>query len=199
MGQSGVLVNYETDVDLNNVKISDYGNIVPPTGFPTIDRSYEKVESKTRLTMERGQTTFLVGGSRDYSYYVTKGIVEHTPVADGVSPKEASEMKKDMSEEEKEGEEKNRQKNKVLVININHQWDVDEILTDSVPHQTNYIRKLVEDPSFKETNSKILGFGIRGETYSTKIKNYLKTETRSETIFPSQIKKHYSVDPNPLI
>ena len=51
----GPVDNPEYGISLTPLQeISDYGNIMPPPGFPTIERSYQKLQTKCALLAGRG-------------------------------------------------------------------------------------------------------------------------------------------------
>ena len=77
----GTVTNAEYNVDLSQIGISDYGNIVPPSGFPTIEEALKKLKAKVTLNFQRKQIPIVIGGSRDYVGYCVEAFSSHYATA----------------------------------------------------------------------------------------------------------------------
>ena len=75
----GVLDNREFGIKIS-IKIADYGNIcAQDTEEFSLDENLHKLFLKTLLTLERNQVSFVMGGTRDFTPYVSKALMSHRP------------------------------------------------------------------------------------------------------------------------
>jgi len=145
----GPIHNAEFGADLSEITVCDYGNI----SASTMKERYEKLSNKIRLTMGRGQISFILGGSKDLIPFCIKGVTEYQP---GLKMPELKE--KTDSSTHKGIQPENLKLHKILILAITPFIDTDpnEISTSS-----KYIwRHTLEDPSFIKSGSKVVLFGV---------------------------------------
>lgn len=78
IGYCGVIRNLEWGITLDNIKVSDYGNINPtsPEGSslspenPEIPYKYFKLKSKVTQLIHKNQFPIIIGGTADLSPFV---------------------------------------------------------------------------------------------------------------------------------
>lgn len=129
----------------------DYGNV----NAPTMEERYEKLTNKVRLTMGRGQISFVLGGTKDLVPYCVRGIVGYPPglKMPELKQKTDSTQHKGFSPEELKA-------HKVLIVAITPSIDAD---ANEISSSSKYIwRKVLEDPSFVSSGSHVVIFGASG-------------------------------------
>ena len=74
--KAGPIYNAEFDIDISELKITDYGNIVVNTekSLLTLEEIIEKLSHKIKTTINKGGIPFVIGGTKDQIYGCLKGI-----------------------------------------------------------------------------------------------------------------------------
>ena len=149
LNKIGPINNAEYDSDLSKITMCDYGNI----SAINMQARYSKLTNKIRLTMGRGQITFVIGGTRDLVPFCVKGITEYPPKLEMpiTKGKSDSTTHQELSPDELKS-------HKILIIGICPNIDTDD---HEISSSSKYIwRKVLEDPEFEKSGSRIILFGI---------------------------------------
>lgn len=65
----GPLVNEEFNIDISNLNITDYGNIVIPEKYDQVlEEVMDKLQTKITSVFNKGNFPLVLGGSKDTSY-----------------------------------------------------------------------------------------------------------------------------------
>lgn len=139
----GVLDNREYGIKIG-IKIADYGNIVAQNtdGF-SLDENLQKLFIKSLLTFERNQVNFVMGGTRDFTPYVSKALISHAPYN---------------KEKTAENQTDEPHLNKCLIISLNHSYDNSTEHSDMIT-PFNRLRSLQNMDEFKSSGSKLILIG----------------------------------------
>ena len=160
----GPVKNAEYGIDLSALSMCDYGNI----SAASIAACYEKLSAKLRLTMGRGQTTFVVGGTRDLVPYCAEAVLEYSKdvkkdikegkdaAPDFPEIKPQQEVKESEPEPPKE-EKKMLESHKILFISVSPIIETEPNVQLQDPKMI--WRRVLENPAFSKLGSKIVAFG----------------------------------------
>jgi len=83
----GTTDNREFAIKIDSIKIADYGNIVAHKTAAEFNllENQQKLFIKCLLTFERNQVNFVMGGTRDFTPYVSKALISHKFYTDSAS------------------------------------------------------------------------------------------------------------------
>ncbi|CAI2373451.1 unnamed protein product [Moneuplotes crassus] len=142
----GVLDNREFGIKIENIKIADYGNVVAHKSMCefSLEENQQKLFIKSLLTFERNQVNFIMGGTRDYTPFVSKALISH----------------KYYSLEDNQDREKY---NKTLIISLSSICDDEKIEENGLVTPFNrhtYLRNMEE---FVESQSQLILLGAYEE------------------------------------
>ncbi len=144
----GPIQNAEYGVDLSTLAICDYGNI---TAGPPIDLCFKKLRDKVRLTMGRGQTTFVMGGTRDLVPHCAEAVLSFPKL----ELKKGEEDKEEHTPTNPQPEPIDR---KVLFVSVSPSIETD---VDAPTQQaTCMFRKVMDSPAFSKLKSRLVVFGV---------------------------------------
>ncbi|KRX09847.1 hypothetical protein PPERSA_02719 [Pseudocohnilembus persalinus] len=80
LGKTGSLKNQEYDINIENLKISDYGNIwIPGKEQQILEEVAEKLQIKISRVFSKKNIPFIIGGSKDTQYSALKSILNDFP------------------------------------------------------------------------------------------------------------------------
>ena len=153
--------NGEYGIDISKTGICDYGNIIPPSGFPTIKRSYDKLGTKCRICVNRGNIPFIVGGTREFLYSSVGALL---PDGNGDIPNIP-------------GNYPHSPQSPSCVLIINPTLDLDEYLYDQTGnksiHSLNTLTALFNSPGFTAKKCHSLLFGLADSNISPQHIQYI--------------------------
>lgn len=156
MKKLGPIQNAEFGIDFSKLSISNIEGI----RGKAINDELEKLKRNVKLAMIRAQTAFIIGGTRDLIPYCAKGIMEYDPDAE-----EDEKQKDEPISEENIGEinpftddiPDEPKLHKILIISISPGIDAD--LNESTTSSKYVWRRIMEDPNFTKSGSKLILFG----------------------------------------
>jgi hypothetical protein len=149
----GTTDNREYGIRIDNIRIADYGNIVAHNSTLefNLEENQRKLFIKCLLTFERNQVNFVMGGTRDFTPYVSKALMSHKIF----SPSEESSQKY----------------NKSLLISLSHWIDAEEV-SDGLLTPFNRHTYVIEMPEFHESGSNLVILGTKEDYSSLSIPNW---------------------------
>ena len=128
----GPLVNAELNISLENLTISDYGNI----DLEALEEAHEKLKNKVYIGLKKPQQvmSFVIGGGNDQSWPNTQAFISYC----------------------------SENSYKPVVINIDAHLDVRQLDDHNRVHSGCPFRLVLEDPIFQSLEGKFTEFACQG-------------------------------------
>lgn len=159
----GPIQNAEFNADLSQLTMCDYGNITAPS----MEACYIKLGAKVKLTLGRGQTAFVIGGTRDYVPFCVSSVLTFTPNLP---------MPSKLSEKIPEPPVQPEVLHRTLFIGISPIIEANQVITKS--DSKSIWRTSLDMAEFSKSGSKLIMFGT-GSMCEKESFDYLTSKTGS--------------------